>query len=538
MNLETNIMQTQGRRLARRSAVWLLVALCLAAGLWSFAWTRLRTDAVTPQADTAFLSSRYITGIAIGADGTIWVSTYGGLLRRATDGNWQRSTRRDGLPSNEVRKVILAQGQVIAITPLGAATWDHGNWHTETTPATNESAPAQAPGRICDANWQGREYAATAVGLQVRVGQTWRDVALPPSPGTHISALLPHDDALWAALYGDGIWAYDGHGWHRVDMVLPAEASEITALAEGQGALWIGTRRAALWEYCDHHWQHIVQSDEPPNHNCQAIAVYGEKLYVSTLEDGLAVRSQQGWEQVGTPTISSNAPRQMTMFGGQLYVWHGNGKVDCLVGTEWQLDVCHSLPRKQVSALAADEARLYAAQWGGWSEFDGKTWTHRLQLPELQGVPVTALYPEADRLWIGTQGRGLAEYDRSTGKLRWHDERNGLPDDWVTAISRLGTDLYVGTFVGGLARLDGGHWLALSELAGENVTALANAGTDQMFVTTRHGTWTLPNHGTITSLTSKTMPLDPEAQALCVVPGGVWVGTRTGLFYVRNGGTK
>ena len=109
---------------------------------------------------------------------------------------------------------------------------------------------------------------------------------------------------------------------------------------------------------------------------------------------------------------------------------------------------------------------------------------------------------------------------RNTGKIRWHDERNGMLDDWVTAICRQGNDLYVGTFVGGLARQDGVMWRTVPELAGENVTALANGSAGELYVTTRHGTWILVGKGAITQCASRTIPLDPEAQALCIVPGG------------------
>jgi ligand-binding sensor domain-containing protein len=512
----------------------LLVAVGLAASLYALALLRPHVDPITPKSDVVFLSSRYITSIAVAPDGTIWAGSYGGLLRRTPDGVWRRFTRADGLPSNEVRRVSLSDMQLTATTPLGSAVFDHDRWRAD--PQHNVSAGVQPSGQLCAATWRGQEYAATAVGLQVREGNRWRDVPLPPSTGTHISALLPRNDALWAALYGDGIWAYDGHAWHPAALAAPSEAREITALAVagGQGTLWIGTRRAGLWEYHDGSWRQNLMPDEPANHNCQSILAYHEELYVSTLEDGLAVRGAEGWKQFLPPTISSNAPRQMAVFGGNLYVRHGNGKVDLFTDGVWERDICHGLPRKEVSTIAADANRLYAAQWGGWSEFDGKTWTHQLQLPELQGVPVTVLYPDGDRLWIGTQGRGLAEYDRKSGKLRWHDERNGLSDDWITAIARAGKDLYVGTFVGGLARYEGTVWRTLPELSGENVTALANRGSDEMIVTTRHGVWHLTGNGVISPLRSAAIPLDPETQTLCVVPGGLWIGARTGLFFLAN----
>ncbi len=261
------------------------------------------------------------------------------------------------------------------------------------------------------------------------------------------------------------------------------------------------------------------------------MAAYRGRLFVSTLEDGLAVRATGGWHYETVAVLSSPAPRQMVSFQDRLYLRHGNGKVDRFDGRRWQRDVCSSLPRKQVSALAADSHRLYAAQWGGWSEFDGRTWTDDLNLPELQGVPITTLCPDGPTLWLGTQGRGIAQVDRATGRLRWHDERHGLPDDWVTVIERVGGSLSVGTFVGGLARWDGARWITVPALKGENVTALAPDGAGGMFIGTRSGAWHQTDDGSPASLRGRFRFLDSEAQALWAVHGGLWVGTRTGLFF-------
>src|SRR5205823_1057686 len=144
-----------------------------------------------------------------------------------------------------------------------------------------------------------------------------------------------------------------------------------------------------------------------------------------------AVRTPIGWHSESVPVLSSVAPRQMAEFHGALYLRHGNGKVDRFDGRTWTRDVCAGLPRKRATMIASDPSRLYIAQWGGWSEYDGRAWTHYLKLPELQGRTISALYTDGDILWIGTQNRGVAQFDHRTGRLRWHDERQGLPDDWV-----------------------------------------------------------------------------------------------------------
>ena len=228
------------------------------------------------------------------------------------------------------------------------------------------------------------------------------------------------------------------------------------------------------------------------------------RVFVGTLEDGLVVKTAQGWQHVTPPTLSSNAPRQMAVFRDALYVRNGGGQVDRLDGTTWTRNVCAGLPRKEVSALAADATTLYAAQWGGWSEWDGAHWTHHLRLPELQGVPITALCPDGKTLWIGTQGRGVLAFDRETGQVRRLDA--GIPDDWVTCLAHVKDTLYAGTFVGGLAllgrdALDGGpgdgrrrtsrHWSRTARAACSSPRARA-CGVKARTASARHSTNNTP----------------------------------------------
>jgi ligand-binding sensor domain-containing protein len=488
-------------------------------------------SALFPPAGAAFASTREVTSLVIAPDGDLWVGTAGGVLRHSREGAWEKFTRRDGLPAHEVRRLLVKEGEVVAVLPRAASVWREGRWLAAPVPRVETAPSAQ---QTCETIWRGARCVATVPGLRIHEGGAWRQVSLPVSTGTHVSALLPRGDTLWAALFGDGLWSFDGGSWRPLDLSLPPAAREITAMAGDDGRLWLGTRREGVWEYDGKGWKQHLQPDEPYNHNVQALAAYRGRLFVSTLEDGLAVRTTGGWQHETGAVLSSSAPRQMVPFQDRLYLRHGNGKVDRFDGRRWQRDVCSSLPRKQVSALATDAHRLYAAQWGGWSEFDGRSWIHHLNLPELQGVPITALCPNGATLWVGTQGRGIAQVDRATGQLRWHDERHGLPDDWVTVIERVGGSLAVGTFVGGLAQWDGARWTTAPALKGENVTALTPDGASGMFIGTRSGVWHQTESGSLLPLVQRFSFLDSEIQALYLAPGGLWVGTRTGLFFCRT----
>lgn len=622
--------------------IGLIGAFPLAGCAAMFAGAVPSQTVAVPAGDAVFTSTREVTSLMLDKDGALWVGTGGGVLRRDDKGAWRKWTRRDGLPSHEIRAIKRENGVVTVVTPRGSARWIDNRWNTingqsasatsqNAARATDSAATAAAldakkvdarkvDARKVDANgvadkapqspdgaapkvknpdaavaaaaakaaaalanagdvnaldaamnavapvvsWRGQRVVATLEGLRLGSGKTSRLVGLPPSLGTHISALSVHGAMLWAAMFGDGLWEYDGKKWRALNIGLPLAAREITAMAEDEKhrVLWIGTRREGVWrgEEREKTWTQHEQDDEPFNHNAQALLGFGGEMLMTTLEDGLVARGDKGWRHMagGAPDapheysyagdkgargqtphdskrmvdLSSVAPRQMIAWHGALYVRHGGGQVDRCKGKVWTRDVFSSLPRKKVFAIAADTDAIYAAQWGGWSEWNGRSWRHFFHVPGLQGLPIMNLCADGDTLWIGTQSRGIARYSHRDNTLRWHDERIGLPDDWITALQKIGDTLYAGTFVGGLARFDGKNWTTSPELKGENVTALEPDHRGGLYIATRNGVWHRSQDGVMRRLSDRASFLDSEAQTLCLVSGGLWIGTRTGLFFL------
>jgi len=192
--------------------------------------------------------------------------------------------------------------------------------------------------------------------------------------------------------------------------------------------------------------------------------------------------------------------------------------------------------------MATDGDTLFLAQWGGWSETrDSRIFTPRFPA-DLSGLPITALLPTQNRVFVGTQGRGLAECDRETGALRvWHDERGGIGDDWITALALSPAGrLVAGTFVNGAfwsetsqPNADGsvcGPWRPLPETQNDCVTAIAAPPSGAVFVALRRGGVRRYESDESEDSGKVTPPL-PEAQCLLADAGNglLWVGARTGL---------
>ncbi len=491
-----------------------------------------------PHDAAVFTSTRHVTCIALADNGDVWVGTTGGILRYH-DGAWTKFTRGDGLPGHEVRSLSCSAARVAAVFPDAAAEWDGRRWRTLSLPQSAASASlltnlpgADQLGRATTAvEWQGNPCVATLHGLHIWKRSRWIHHPLPESAGSHISAMCDSGKMLLAAMFGDGIWRFDGSRWARFEPALPHQAREIAALAAREGELWVGTRREGVWTFANGRWTQHLQPDELVSHNIYALALFRDNLFASTMDDGLLARTSDRWQRLEAPTLSSNSPRQMAVFQDALYLRHSNGKVDRYDGTQWQLDVFADLPRRWVSSIAADERRIYAAVWGGWSEWDGARWTHHLDLPDLQGEPTTALLPEGERLWIATQRRGLAEFDLRTGQLAWHDERHGLPDDWVTALMHSHGRLFAGTFSGGLAvQAAQARWETVSDLRNYSITALCADSTGTLWAGTRNGPWRLQPGGSWQRIND----VDQEVQALCADKRGLWVGCRTALYFLDH----
>lgn len=436
---------------------------------------------------------------------------------------WAPPGDRNYRSTREIERLQSApDGAITAQTSGGNWRLKDGKW-SETGSALPDVAAVW---------WRGQSVTANFDGL--RVGD--KTVAMPASSGTHISAILARPNAVLAAIFGDDIWQWNGKAWARAGFNVPAAAREITALAQAaDGTIWLGTRRAGVWSLRGKTWTQHLQSGEPFAHNVQNLCGFRGALWASTLEDGLIVRDANGWKHIGKPEISSNAPRQLVVFRDKLYVRHSDEKVDCFDGTTWTRNVFDKLPRKQIISLAADGDHLYLGQWGGWSAWDGAKFSHFLKLPALQIVPLVQIVPDPKTgdLWLATENRGLFSWDARAQKLRHFDERDGLPDDWITGVTRGGNRVYAGTFQGGVAWRDDGETRWHSSIWKANISALASDDS-KVWVATRRSLFCADNDGELKACDARLAPDQREVQALWPAENGLWIGTRGGLLFRRN----
>ncbi len=265
-------------------------------------------------------------------------------------------------------------------------------------------------------------------------------------------------------------------------------------VAFGQYPLGVGRldRKKGTWSFYTH------RAGIPCNH-IYCLVSDGKTLYVGTMANGFWKYevSSGRWINLNIAHRAEHAlVRRADVYClalDQEYVWFGSNLRLCRhrLGTG-TYEIIPGLTAA-VTALARLDGRiLCGTQQSGLMAFDPakKTWDDLNKSYGLKPCPVTALAGDADYIWVGTEG-GLLLLGRKTRKPVPLPAR--LSKATVTALMLRGQTAFIGTSAGLLRYSVNTHQVAATPLTSEHITAILAA------------------------------------------PGGLIVGTRTGIAFLPDG---
>ncbi|MCL5038169.1 MAG: hypothetical protein M1269_13840 [Chloroflexi bacterium] len=568
-------------------------ALTLLAALVFATWIPIYSE---PEPEL-YTESGHVTSLALSPDGAVWAGTKGGVIRFSPgEKKPEQWTTARGLSGNEVLMLACENGTVWAgnanslneIGPDGEVGNITGSFQGQEircltayggrlrvgtsvgvfvnsgsgfSPELKADVRRFVPGDGClwvitdrrlirlpggeswdlpdkEGNITGwtvlgdRLYLATSLGFRSFYNGKWEEIAIPGSGGaSHVGTIAGDGEVLVVGLYGDGLYSFKNGSWSKFKRT-PESFRFVSAALAGNDGVIIGTRDDGVWEKTRSGWRKLPMPPSLPSADIYGIVVYKGALWVSTFDHGLlCLNGNRCIRITGKDGLSTDYPRDLVEFNGALYVRHTTGEVDMLKDGRWRPAYDKKdLPRREVYAMAADGRRLYFGLWGGWASTDGKGWELHFKDPEIEGEVVTAIGASNGTVWIGTQKRGLFAW--KDGGYTCYHEAHGLTDDWITRIRPCGDRLLIGTYNGGLLEFTGGRFRRImdsEDFAVRDICLLKDRGT--ILVATPLGVyresrdeWRLINPSLYGGL---------ETQALFPVPGGVWVGSRTSLSFLR-----
>ncbi len=181
--------------------------------------------------------------------------------------------------------------------------------------------------------------------------------------------------------------------------------------------------------------------------------IIADSVVYSLYDDGIVVYNLHSGERTDIPT--TDRPAAIVEHHGEIFV--GFDQLYKVVD-----GILEPIPGEylgNVTALASLNYRLIIGT-------DEGVFTHSTFGNEtlLEDVVVSALAPDLDGVWIGTDGQGLYRWDGRTVDKRWL-ERDAALFDYVNALYFRHAHLYLGTDQG-LFIFDGGSWTQLTSADG------------------------------------------------------------------------
>lgn len=418
------------------------------------------------------------------ADGTLWAGTAAGLYRLA-HGKLERVALEPGVPAD-----------VTALHAAGKQLW-----------------------------------IATTAGLYLRDG-----AAIQPFSGGDLHRVTRVDGAIVAAGLGTGVVRVD-----RGRLVplagIPRELVMAQAIAERGGAacaggldgLWLRASATAPWLAAAKH-------AGPPSNDVSALAIQGDRLWVGTFDHGLAILDHGAWQRITDRAID---PRINALLVDHTQrVWVATSAGLSMIDHEriTQLTIRDGLPSRSVLALTElHDGRILIGTTSGAAIIGEGRPVALGAKQNIEAKNVWAVAEDADGwLWLGTttglfRGRAAdatwTRYSVATGHLR---------DDWVMALAIRDHAVWIGTYHGGVVRLDdAGSDAPTAALLGDgwiNPGGLRWIG-DTLYASTMEGL----RAGDGASPTWTTVAGLPGRDTTAAVRGGdtLWIATRRGLVATR-----
>lgn len=335
---------------------------------------------------------------------------------------------------------------------------------------------------------------------------------------------------LWLATFGQGIQHLDEAGIVRPAST-PANAQFAYTYADQGGAACIGTHEG-MWlrKGTSEAWRKAAITSVPSS-DIAALAVDGERLWVGTFDRGLAVYERGTWRQIKSELIDPKI-NALVVENGRLWVATSAGLSLVQGDRIARLDDRDGLPSRHVLSLARlrDGGILAGTARGAVVVRDGAvTAMGRKQKLYISNVWAVA-EDSAGWLWLGTTkglyrgraGQSWERYSVATGHLR---------DDWVMAITVRGNALFIGTYKGGVTRLEpvqNGYQATNLADGWVNPGGMAWVG-DTLYVATMDGL--LKGNGTSWQAHESPVPgRDITAVAHQSQGSRLWIATRRGLL--------
>ena len=411
------------------------------------------------------LADRKVTCIVVNSR-FVWFGTPKGLSRYDKETNsWTRKREADGLAGDKVKKIAVDGEYLWVTTETGVSRYDKltDSWSNYDKDSGLVDDHVSAIAADEDVVWFGTENKGVSL-YDVRNSEFVRTYTKRDRlTSDQIRALAVDGTSLWLGTADSGAQRYilSVNAWRKYTTMDGLPSNHITAIAADGNVVWFGTHEHGLVRYDlpREEWTRYGEARALSDNDVKSLLATNTTVWVGT-RDGLneytTGKSSPDWRTISKADgLADNYITSVAESSDSLWVGTPQGLgVRGGVG-KWQFYTTkEGLADNFVTCLAWDQlhSQLWVGTKAGLSTYNPSTdsWpTHSPVFKTLGRINDIQFAGEA--LWIATSN-GIVYYDRLTETTAKLSEKNGLPANWINALSISRDSLWVGTR-SGLVRL-------------------------------------------------------------------------------------
>ncbi len=476
---------------------------------------------------------------AVFIDGTdIWVATNRGLARSSltlpnlqAPASWEQHTVADGLPTDQINGVVVLDGVPYAATAAGVSRLAQGVWQDVGGLTGDVSA--------IDVVRANAFFAQNTVVTFTGSGVFWLDQTdrwqrLGPSLGD-ITALDGDDQGrVWVGRRNLGLatFDFDTQAWQTFEAAGPRSSNFRDLALDSKGRLWCASEQVAgqpagVQMYDGEKWWHFDRRTVLPSDDQRAVVVDAQdRVFFGSWGGGLTI-----FEDAGNGFQVTQIDTTGGILAGSVtpaFVLVNALAIDRL-GNVWALNRLANNTRVLVAFSPDRRYQHFSSNEGLFTPF-----------------VTTLAVDRANRIWIGTQDRGIKVLDYNDTLFDKSDDdftqglvtSEGLLSNEITALAEdsegvmwIGSEEGVNFWFGGNVGVQRG-------LINDFINTIGVDAQNNKWFGTANGVSLLrPDGRTYIHFTTRTSPIVSETVlsfAFNAETGDVWIGTTNGLSLVKT----
>lgn len=485
------------------------------------------------------LPNNSVTAITQTPDGFLWLGTYNGLAR--FDGvNFHALGLRDGLHSLQISSLLLDSHGMLWIGTVGGglSRLEHGAVKTLTTA---DGLAADSVNNLVE-DQHGVIWIGTVHGLS-----RWKDGAfitntIPELADKNISVMaLDHSGGIWVAITGEKFLIHANSN-HFETVQLPQGSILVhSMLVDEQNRLWIGTADGKIFRQGkgDESWAAFGPSVGLPRTAINTLAISPDgALWVGTLDEGIYYLREEKFVAFRQSNGLPSDGIYQLFVDRDHFVWVGTragGLCRLMPRRVYNLRVMEDGNERFPNSLAeTTDGKLWIGTPGrGLFQWDGAEFKQFLRSPEISGhhfVQVVLAARDGSLWWAA--GPALFQWKDNALAQRFDtDNQPWLEGNRVTALCEDAQGgFWLGTHLGQIRHLQHGIFTPTGNPGSHPVTDLVQQQDGTLWAGTFGGGLIRIQNGVQTNFTANdnALPTDLIRALFLDRDNVLWIGTAGG----------